>query len=290
MRALHAALASPTAKGFVVRAIAGALTAMCNLRLGAAVGGAHLYGGLMPLLRGHLAHAVASNKNPGLVDALVEAMGALAEFAGAGVVGADAQAAQGDVSMLLGLLSGDAGGPLARSASPLSATWCTESGEATVHATLARYAGLVGAPFAGALAQIMPALLTAAGVDPDFSISHVEEQAEEEDDDYEVSYMPEPSGKGFVRSRVNVAQTTAKIVALRSIAAYAAAMGGHFLPFLEAAVKGSLPVLAFRFHPLVRAAAAQSLGTCYAIVVRAASEESAPRYARKGSNPGLALL
>ena len=61
-----------------------------STRAGAAAASS-VYGTVMPLLRQRLAHAVA-RKVPYLVSALVEAMGALAEAAGAPTVLADAHA------------------------------------------------------------------------------------------------------------------------------------------------------------------------------------------------------
>lgn len=263
LSALLALLGSAATRNFVAGAVAGALTSICR-RAGAAVGST-VHAAAMPLLRQRLAHAVAS-KLPWLVDALVEAMGALVHAAGASVVAADAHSLT-DIKSLLGLLMTD-GIHLTRCGGDM-----TESGEATVHATLAMYAALVGEPFVAALRQVMPTLLIAAAVDPDFSIKHVEEEAEEDDDDYEVSYTPDPNGKGLIRSRVNVAQTTAKIVALRAVAGYADAQRVHFLPFIEAVVNTTLPILQFRFHPAVRASACHVLSSCYRQVVHAASAE-----------------
>ena len=110
-------------------------------------------------------------------------------------------------------------------------------------------------------------------MDPDFSIRRVEEWAEDEDDDYEVSYAPEPSGKGYICSRVNVTQLGSKVGALRSLAAYAASQGGRFAPFLEGAIRAALPVLNFQFNPSARASAARTLSACYRCSVLAASGE-----------------
>ena len=47
--------------------------------------------------------------------------------------------------------------------------------------------------------QLLPPLLETAALDPDFSISRVEDADGDDDDDYEVSYTPEPSGRGLIR-------------------------------------------------------------------------------------------
>ena len=265
LSALHAIMSSPAARGFVVSAAAGALTSVCK-RVGGHISAA-VYSGLMPLLRQRLAVAVASKGGSWLVAALVEAMGALVRAAGAHIVTADTFVMQ-DVHMLLGLLTNEAADQLAKYGCDI-----TESGEATVHAALAAYGSLVGEPFGHVFRVLLPMLLSAATIDPDFSISRVEEEMEEEDDDYEVSYTPEPSGKGLIRSRVNVAKTTAKIVGLRAVAQYVEAFGVGSLQFVEAIVNAILPVLQFRFHPAVRASAARALGACYQQVVLAAGPE-----------------
>ena len=153
------------------------------------------YRGLMPVLRQRLAAAVASKGGSWLVAALVEAMGALVHAAGAPIVTTDACAMQ-DVHALLALLTREPTEQLAMPGGDI-----TESGEATVHAALAAYAPLVGEPFGHVMRVLLPTLLGAAAADPDFSIGRVEEAVEEEDDDYEVSYTPEPSGRGLPRMR-----------------------------------------------------------------------------------------
>ena len=71
LRALHALLAAPATRDYVVGAAAAALAAVC-----ARAGGAAVPMGLMPLLRQRLAHAAARGAAP-LVGRLVEAVGAL---------------------------------------------------------------------------------------------------------------------------------------------------------------------------------------------------------------------
>ena len=71
LRALHALLAAPATRDYVVGAAAAALAAVC-----ARAGGAAVPMGLTPLLRQRLAHAAARGTAP-LVGRLVEAVGAL---------------------------------------------------------------------------------------------------------------------------------------------------------------------------------------------------------------------
>ena len=269
LRALHTALSSAAIRPFVVRSVAAAIAAVAT-HAGTAVG--PYYSGLMPLLRQRLQHASATKAST-LLCALVDAFGCVAHAAGGATVGADPQC-ENDVRGLVALLASDALSAHPAAYSFVSASEVGESGVDVVHAALAKFARLLPARFAPLLGQLVPPLLQAAGLDPDFSISRVEIEEEDDDDDYEVSYTPEPSGRGLIRSRVNVSQTAAKIGALRALAAYAAAQRARFLPFLPAAVAAVVPVLAFRFHPSARATAASALAACYRCGVLAARGES----------------
>lgn len=141
------------------------------------------------------------------------------------------------------------------------------------------------------LEQLLPALLEGAALEPDYSVTHVECADDgADDDDFEVSFHPEPNGKGLVRSSVNVTQTTAKIVALRALGAYVDALGTHLLPGVDRIVRSVLPVVNFRFHPLVRAAAARTLTACYEQIARAAASADTPAVGIEAASNALHAL
>lgn len=234
--ALHARLAA-SPKPFVATAVASALSVAFDT-LGADEV-APTYATFMPMLRTAFEAAMNAKTTGGyrLASTALGAMSSLAASVGAAHFAADAEAVVA---------------PLVQLVLQHRAFLVEVSLLEPLHASLAKMAKPMGAAFQPHMAQLLPALLEAAAVEPEVQTDVVEEEvAEPEDSGFDTTYV-ENKGCGYLRVRVSSSQMQEKELAVGALHEYAASLGSSFAPFVQTAVQAAGTLLTYTFSPRVR--------------------------------------
>eukprot|EP00310_Coccolithus_braarudii_P017097 CAMPEP_0183335620 /NCGR_PEP_ID=MMETSP0164_2-20130417/3864_1 /TAXON_ID=221442 /ORGANISM="Coccolithus pelagicus ssp braarudi, Strain PLY182g" /LENGTH=969 /DNA_ID=CAMNT_0025505013 /DNA_START=25 /DNA_END=2930 /DNA_ORIENTATION=- len=232
------------------------VSALCQLFDTLGRSAAPAYATFMPMFRSGFEAAVGAKAHK-LAGVLLSAIGSLAAAVGEDTFRADAEAT---VAPLVELLL--------RQRPMLSESSLLEP----LHASLAKMASPMGAPFGRYFAVVLPTLLEAAAVEPEVQTDVVEEQLPEGEDDESVdTHYVSNRGCGFLRVRVNSAQMEEKLMGVSALHEYAEALGAGFTPFAPACVEAASSLLGYRFHPRVRLSSAYVLGDAVKALVAAAS-------------------
>lgn len=125
-----------------------------------------------------------------------------------------------------------------------------------LQAAWARLSRVMGAEFAPLLSVVMPPLMTAANLNPDFAVLGADEDASAQ---YSAEDGWEFANIGGQQVGIKTTTLEEKCAAMELLGSYARDLGAAFVPYAAESLEVAVPLLKFYFHEGVRGAAAAAI-------------------------------